>query len=139
MSKFLLNLLLQIFQSLSKFKNPILIRRFFFLTFGPADFAAHSAFGSAGPATTSTRPWPVGRPKPPSPPPRPSWPACPVRPRPRWNTCPCYENIIPGKPPSSSSSLSGYRCHRPFFRCHRHARAPGPPRPPDLKTPSLLH
>jgi hypothetical protein len=49
------------FQSLGKFKNLIfLIRKFFFLAFGPADLAANSAFGPAG-----TR-WPLlsRRPKP---------------------------------------------------------------------------
>jgi hypothetical protein len=44
------------FQSLAKFKNPILIRRFFFLAFGPADLAARSAFGPAGPAGSSPLP-----------------------------------------------------------------------------------
>jgi hypothetical protein len=38
------------FQSLDKFKNLIfLIQKFFFLAFGPADHAAHSAFGPASP------------------------------------------------------------------------------------------
>jgi hypothetical protein len=57
------------FQSLAKFKNPILIRKFFFLAFGPADLAARSAFGPAGPAgpLLSRRPKPTGRPKPFSP------------------------------------------------------------------------
>jgi hypothetical protein len=44
------------FQSLAKFKNPILIRRFFFLAFGPTDLAARSAFGPAGPAGPSPLP-----------------------------------------------------------------------------------
>jgi hypothetical protein len=37
------------FQSLDKFKNPILIQKFFFLAFGPANLAARSASGSASP------------------------------------------------------------------------------------------
>jgi hypothetical protein len=37
------------FQSLGKFKNPIFNSEIFFLTFGPADLAAHSAFGLASP------------------------------------------------------------------------------------------
>jgi hypothetical protein len=36
------------FQSLGKFKNPFLIQKFLFFAFGPADLAAHSAFGPAG-------------------------------------------------------------------------------------------
>jgi hypothetical protein len=37
------------FQSLSKFKNPILIRKFVFLAFGPANLTARSASGPASP------------------------------------------------------------------------------------------
>jgi hypothetical protein len=37
------------FQSLSKFKNPILIQKFFFLAFGPANLAARSASSPASP------------------------------------------------------------------------------------------
>jgi hypothetical protein len=47
MSKFLLNLLLQISKALVNSKFQFLIQKFFFLTFGPADHAAHSAFGPA--------------------------------------------------------------------------------------------
>jgi hypothetical protein len=39
------------FQSLGKFKNPIFNSEILFLTFGPADLAAHSAFGPASPLT----------------------------------------------------------------------------------------
>jgi hypothetical protein len=46
------------FQSLGKFKNPILIQKFLFFAFGPADLAAHSAFGLAGSAGLSS---PVGQ------------------------------------------------------------------------------
>jgi hypothetical protein len=49
MSKFLLNLLLQISKALVNLKIQILIQKFFFLTFGPADVAAHSAFGPTSP------------------------------------------------------------------------------------------
>jgi hypothetical protein len=49
MSKFLLNLLLQIFKALVNSKIQFLIQKFIFLTFGPADLAAHLAFGPASP------------------------------------------------------------------------------------------
>jgi hypothetical protein len=49
MSKFLLNLLLQISIALVNSKIQFLIQKFFFHTFGPADLAAHSAFGLASP------------------------------------------------------------------------------------------
>jgi hypothetical protein len=48
MSKFLLNLPLQISKALVNSKIQFLIRKFFFLAFGPADLAAHPAFGPAG-------------------------------------------------------------------------------------------
>jgi hypothetical protein len=47
MSKLLLNLLLQISKALVNSKIQFLIQKFFFLTFGPADLAAHSTFGLA--------------------------------------------------------------------------------------------
>jgi hypothetical protein len=49
MSKFLLNLLLQISKALVNSKIQFLIQKFFFLTFGPANHAAHSAFCPASP------------------------------------------------------------------------------------------
>jgi hypothetical protein len=49
MSKFLLNLLVQISKALVNSKIQFLIQKFFFLTFGPADLAARSAFGPASP------------------------------------------------------------------------------------------
>jgi hypothetical protein len=49
MSKFLLNLLVQISKALVNSKIQFLIQKFFFLTFGPADLAAHSAIGPASP------------------------------------------------------------------------------------------
>jgi hypothetical protein len=49
MSKFLLNLLVQISKALVNSKFQFLIQKFIFLTFGPADLAAHSAFGPASP------------------------------------------------------------------------------------------
>jgi hypothetical protein len=48
MSKFLINLLVQISKALVNSKMQFLIQKFFFLAFGPADLAAHSAFGPAG-------------------------------------------------------------------------------------------
>jgi hypothetical protein len=63
MSKFHLNLLLQISKALVNSKIQFLIQKFFFLTFGTTDLVAHSAFGPAGSR------WPrcPRRPKPPSP------------------------------------------------------------------------
>jgi hypothetical protein len=49
MSKFLLNILLQISKALVTLKIQFLIQKFFFLTFGPADLAARSAFGPTSP------------------------------------------------------------------------------------------
>jgi hypothetical protein len=62
MSKFFLNLLLQISKALVNSKIQFLIQKFFFLTFGPADLAAHSLISlSSGPwlsapSPTSSRP-----------------------------------------------------------------------------------
>jgi hypothetical protein len=66
MSKLLLNLLVQITKTLVNSKIQFLIQKSLFFAFGPADLAAHSAFGPA-----SSR-WPLlsrilkptGRPKP---------------------------------------------------------------------------
>jgi hypothetical protein len=52
-SKFLLNLLLQIYKVLLNSKIQFLIQKFIFLIFGPADLAAHSAIGPASPAGLS--------------------------------------------------------------------------------------
>jgi hypothetical protein len=49
MSKFHLNLLLQISKALVNSKIQFLIQKLFFLTFSPADLAAHSAFGPSSP------------------------------------------------------------------------------------------
>jgi hypothetical protein len=67
MSKFLLNLLLQISKSLVNSKIQILIQKFFFLTFGPTDLVAHSAFGPASPLASlppQAETAPVGLPSP---------------------------------------------------------------------------
>jgi hypothetical protein len=49
MSKFLLNILVQISKALVNSKNPIFNSEIlFFFAFGLADLAAHSAFGPAG-------------------------------------------------------------------------------------------
>jgi hypothetical protein len=53
MSKFLLNLLVQISKALVNSKIQFLIQKFFFFAFGPADLVAHSAVGPAGPAGLS--------------------------------------------------------------------------------------
>jgi hypothetical protein len=49
MSKFLLDLLLQISKALVNSKIQFLIQKYFFLTFALADIAAHSAVGPASP------------------------------------------------------------------------------------------
>jgi hypothetical protein len=69
MSKFFLNLLVQISKALVNSKIQFLIQKFFFLAFGQADLAAHSASGLAGPRWPlfSHRPKPTGWPKPLSP------------------------------------------------------------------------
>jgi hypothetical protein len=67
MSKFLLNLLLQISKALVNSKIQFLIQKFFFLTLGPADLAAHSAFGPASPLASlppQAETTPVGPPSP---------------------------------------------------------------------------
>jgi hypothetical protein len=50
------------FQSLGKFKNPILNSEILFLILGPADLAAHPTFGPAGSRwpLLSRRPKPTG-------------------------------------------------------------------------------
>jgi hypothetical protein len=50
MSKFLLNLLLEIFKALVNSKNPIFNSEILFLAFGAADPAARSASGPASPS-----------------------------------------------------------------------------------------
>jgi hypothetical protein len=62
MSKFLLNLLVEISKALVNSKIQFLIQNFLFFAFGPADLAAHSAFGPAGSRWTRC----PRRPKPPS-------------------------------------------------------------------------
>jgi hypothetical protein len=53
MSKFLLNLLVQISKALVNSKIQFLIQKFFFLAFGPANLTAHSSFGPTGPTGPS--------------------------------------------------------------------------------------
>jgi hypothetical protein len=48
MSKFLLNIFVQISKALVNSKIQFLIQKSFFFAFGPGDLAAHSAFGPAG-------------------------------------------------------------------------------------------
>jgi hypothetical protein len=56
MSKFLVNLLVQISKALVNSKNPIFNSEILFFAFGPADLAAHSAVGPANPAGLSPLP-----------------------------------------------------------------------------------
>jgi hypothetical protein len=58
MSKFLLNLLVQIFKALVNSKIQFLIQKNLFFAFGLADLVAHSAVGPAGPTGLSS---PAGR------------------------------------------------------------------------------
>jgi hypothetical protein len=53
MSKFILNLLVQISKALVNSKIQLLIQKFFFFAFGPANLTAHSAFSPAGPVGPS--------------------------------------------------------------------------------------
>jgi hypothetical protein len=61
MSKFLLNLLLQISKTLVNSKNPIFNSEIIFLAFGPANLAARSA---SCPASPLAAPFPAGRNRP---------------------------------------------------------------------------
>jgi hypothetical protein len=69
MSKFLLNILVQISKALVNSKIQFLIQKFLFLALGPADLAVHSAFSTADFRwpLLSRRPKPTGRTKPLSP------------------------------------------------------------------------
>jgi hypothetical protein len=67
MPKFLLNLLLRISKALVNSKIQFLIQKFFFLTFGPADLVAHSAFGPASPLASLPPQAKTARAGPPSP------------------------------------------------------------------------
>jgi hypothetical protein len=53
MSKFLLNLLVQISKALVNSKIQFLIQKFFFFAFGLGNLTAHSTFGPAGPTGPS--------------------------------------------------------------------------------------
>jgi hypothetical protein len=53
MSKFLINLLVQISKALVNLEIQFLIQKFFLLDFSPADLAAHSVVGPVGPAGLS--------------------------------------------------------------------------------------
>jgi hypothetical protein len=55
MSKFLLNLFLQISKALVNSKIQFLIQKFFFLIFGLADLAAHLASGPASPLASQAK------------------------------------------------------------------------------------
>jgi hypothetical protein len=55
-AKFLLNILVQIFKALVNSKNSIFNSEILFFAFGPADLAAHSVVGPAGPAGLSPLP-----------------------------------------------------------------------------------
>jgi hypothetical protein len=126
MSKFLLNLLLQISKAILNSKIQFLIQRSFFLAFGPADLAAHSAFGPAGSRwpLLSRRPKPIGRPK-------------PLGPRASLAYLQKYVFFFDSRLPSSAPSLSPLAdawtpLVRFFFStalprprpCHRHTTAP---------------
>jgi hypothetical protein len=56
MSKFLLNILVQISKALVNSNNLIFNSEILFFAFGPADLVAHSAVGPAGPAEISPLP-----------------------------------------------------------------------------------
>jgi hypothetical protein len=114
MSKFLLNLL-QISKALLNSKIQFLIQKSFFFTFGPADLAAHSAFGPAGPR------WPLSSPAGRSPQ---AGPCRSARAR-RWRIC-----------KNTFSSLISDFCHRHLLSLPSLTRGPhmsessSPPRRP---------
>jgi hypothetical protein len=93
------------FPCLGKFKIQILIQKSFFFTFGPANLAAHSAFGPAG--LPLPRPRPADRPKPPV------HSAQPASPRMRWCIC-----------KSTSSSLIHASRHRRLLSLPSLTRGP---------------
>jgi hypothetical protein len=67
MSKFLLNLLLQISKVLVNSKIQFLIQKFFFLTFGSTNLVAHSVFAPASPLASlppQAKTTPAGPPSP---------------------------------------------------------------------------
>jgi hypothetical protein len=118
------------FQSLGKFKNPILFRKFlFFLIFGPADPAACLASGPARPPTAPSPQAKIAR------------PAHPARASvaSSWEMCCLFGSRLP-EPAASPSSLCqlGPICH--MCLSHR-ADRPRPlssipsdhPAPPDLR------
>jgi hypothetical protein len=95
MSKFLLNLLLQISKALVNSKIQFLIQKSFFLVFGPADPTARSAFGLASPPAA---PFPTGQ----------NHPGRPIQPvrqsRPRGKYVFLFRSCLP-EPAASPSSL----------------------------------
>jgi hypothetical protein len=125
MSKFLLNLLLQICKALVNSKIQFLIQKFFFLAFGPTDLAAHSAFGPASPAGLAVL---AGR----------YHPRRPIQPVCRWRLCGstfsllvrafragCFSLIsLSSGPPLSAPSLTS-----------GHPSSAAPPPPPGHPTP----
>jgi hypothetical protein len=125
MSKFLLNLLLQISKALLNSKIQFLIQKFFFLAFGLADPAAHSAFGPAIPAGLAV---PAGR----NPPHR------PIQHVRRWRLCGSTFSLLVRAFRASLFSLvslsSGPRLSAPSFTFGRPSSATPPP-PPGHPTP----
>jgi hypothetical protein len=107
------------FQSLGKFKNPILIQKFFFLTFSPTDLAAHSAFGPASPLALL-------------PPQAKTPPHRPIQPMRLWRLCGNTFSLLVRAFPACSLSLislsSGPRLSAPSLTSGR----PSSPAPPPL-------
>jgi hypothetical protein len=132
MSKFLLNLPLQISKALVNSKIQFLIQKSFFLPFGPANLAARSA---SGPASPPAAPSPAGRN-------HPGWPIQPARrSRLRRKYVFLFGSRLP-EPTASPSSLyqPGPICQMYLPHCAGRPRllssVPyGHPAPPDLVMP----
>jgi hypothetical protein len=129
MSKFLLNLLVQISKALVNSKIQFLIQKFFFLAFGPADLAAHSAFGPASPDGLA---FPAGQN-------RPHWPIRPVH---RWHLCGSTFSLLVRTFSAGRFSLvalsSGPRLSAPSLTSGRPSSATPPPPPGHPTSPSSV-
>jgi hypothetical protein len=137
MSKFLLNLLLQISKALVNSKIQFLIQKFFFLDFGPADLAAHPAFQPSQPTGRAI-------------PRRPKAPGLPIQPARRSHLHGKYVFLFRSRLPEPTASSLCHRHTGPTCQLHRLPRAGRPrsefsprrcspvPLPHTLDAPELL-
>jgi hypothetical protein len=130
MSKFLLNLPLQISKALVNSKIQFLIQKSFFLAFGPANLAACSASGLASPPAASS---PTGR----------NHPGRPIQPARRSRLRGKYVFLFGSRLPEPAASPSSLCQSGPIYQmyfAHRAGRPwplssvpSGHPTPPDLR------